>query len=333
MSKRYLVTGAAGFIGSHVVRALLARKDSVVGLDNLNDYYDPARKRANLEEVQGGPAEKDHFRFVEGDIRDRSLVARLFAEHQFDAVIHLAAMAGVRASIEDPYLYVDVNLVGTISLLDAARESNVGNFVLASTSSVYGNTQQIPFVETDTCDRPLAPYPASKRSAELIAFAYHHLYGLNCTALRFFTVYGPRGRPDMMAYKVLDNIFFNKEVPLYNNGRMHRDWTYVEDIACGVVAAADRPLGYEIINLGRGEPVLLADFVRCVEELAGRRARLVPAPMMDADVAYSYADTTKARRLLGFAPQVSVAEGVQHFWEWYRQAVLEQAQGDHSRRG
>lgn len=333
MSKRYLVTGAAGFIGSHVVRALLARKDSVVGLDNLNDYYDPARKRANLEEVQGGPAEKDHFRFVEGDIRDRSLVARLFAEHQFDAVIHLAAMAGVRASIEDPYLYVDVNLVGTINLLDAARESNVGNFVLASTSSVYGNTQQIPFVETDTCDRPLAPYPASKRSAELMAFTYHHLYGLNCTALRFFTVYGPRGRPDMMAYKVLDNIFFNREVPLYNNGRMHRDWTYVEDIARGVVAAADRPLGYEIINLGRGEPVLLADFVRRVEELAGRRARLVPAPMMDADVAYSYADTTKARRLLGFAPQVSVAEGAQHFWEWYRQAVLEQAQDDHSRRG
>lgn len=333
MSKRYLVTGAAGFIGSHVVQALLARKDSVVGLDNLNDYYDPARKRANLEEIRDQPADADAFRFVEGDIRDRGLVARLFAEERFDAVIHLAAMAGVRASIEDPYLYVDVNLVGTITLLDAVRDNKVGNFVLASTSSVYGNTTEIPFVETDTCDRPLAPYPASKRAAEMMGYTYHHLYGVNCTALRFFTVYGPRGRPDMMAYKVLDNIFFNKEVPLYNNGHMHRDWTYVEDIAGGVVAAADRPLGYETINLGRGEPVLVADFVRRVEELAGRRARLVPAPMMDADVAYTYADTSKAARLLGFAPQVSVGEGVERFWNWYRQAVLEQVLDDRSQRG
>ncbi len=323
MSKTILVTGAAGFIGSHVADGLLKRGDRVVGLDNLNTYYSPARKRANLEEVrQGAPAE--HFTVVEGDIRDRDLLARLFAEHRFDAVIHLAAMAGVRASIEDPHLYLDINLVATLNLLEAARENRVGNFVFASTSSAYGDTTQIPFVETDSADRPLAPYPASKRAAELLGYTYHHLHGQNFTAVRFFTVYGPRGRPDMMAYKVLDNIFFEREVPLFNNGQMHRDWTYVGDIVAGVVSAVDRPLGYEIINLGRGEPVLLADFVRYIEELAGRGARLVPAPMADGDVVYTYADVSKARRLLGYDPQVSVQEGVRRFWDWYRTAVLEQ---------
>jgi len=317
------VTGAAGFIGSHVVEVLLKRGDRVVGLDNLNTYYPPARKRANLEEVRQGVS-AEHFTFVEGDIRDRNLLARLFAEHRFDAVIHLAAMAGVRASIEDPHLYLDINLVATLNLLEAARENRVGNFVFASTSSAYGDTTQIPFVETDSADRPLAPYPASKRAVELLGYTYHHLHGQNFTAVRFFTVYCPPGRPDMMAYKLLDNIFFEREVPLFNNGQMHRDWTYVGDIVAGVVAAADRPLGYEIINLGRGEPVLLADFVRYIEELAGRAARLVPAPMADGDVAYTYADVSKARRLLGYDPKVSVQEGVRRFWDWYRMAVLEQ---------
>jgi len=333
MSKTILVTGAAGFIGSHATATLLARGDTVVGLDNLNDYYDPARKRANVVEVQterertkgAGP-----FTFVEGDIRDRPLVARLFETHRFDAVVHLAAMAGVRASIEDPQLYLDVNLGGTLNLLDAASgrlgnppaQARRPNLVFASTSSVYGATKQIPFIETDPCDRPLAPYPASKRAAELLGFTYHHLYGVDFTALRFFTVYGPRGRPDMMAYKVLDNIFFDKEVPLYNKGQMHRDWTFVDDIVSGVVAAADRRLGYETINLGRGAPVLLADFVEMIEKLAGRPARLVPAPMMDADIAYTYADAGKACRLLGYEPKISVQEGVSRFWRWYQRAVL-----------
>ena len=325
-----LVTGAAGFVGSHVVDALLRRGDQVVGLDNLNDYYDPARKRANVAELQiasdrlSPPAESatlhsppstlhsppSPFRFQAGDVRDRTLLARLFEEQAFDAVIHLAAMAGVRNSIEDPHLYVDVNLVGTLNLLEAARRYGTGNFVLASTSSVYGATQVIPFVETDLCDRPLAPYPATKRAAEMMAFTYHHLYGQNVTALRFFTVYGPRNRPDMMAYKVLDNIFFGREVPLYNQGQMYRDWTYVGDIAAGVVAAADRPLGYETINLGRGEPILLADFVRLLEDLAGRPAALRPASMPDADMPTTYADISKARRLLGYDPKTSVHEGV-----------------------
>jgi UDP-glucuronate 4-epimerase len=333
MGKTILVTGAAGFIGSHAAAALLARGDTVVGLDNLNDYYDPARKRANLAEVEAGrprTAQAGTFTFVEGDIRDRELLTRLFQDQRIDAVVHLAAMAGVRASIDDPHLYIDVNLVGTLNLLDAVagrlgvRPSGARrpNFVFASTSSVYGETKKIPFLETDVCDRPLAPYPASKRAAELIGFTYHHLYGVEFTALRFFTVYGPRGRPDMMAYKVLDNIFFGREVPLYNGGQMYRDWTYVEDIVAGVVGAVDRPQGFEAINLGRGTPVLLAEFVRTIETLAGRPANLVPAPMMDADIAYTYADTSKARELLGYEPKISVEEGVTRFWHWYQRTVL-----------
>jgi UDP-glucuronate 4-epimerase len=332
MSKTILVTEAAGFIGSHVVQALLTRSDTVIGLDNLNDHYDPARKRANLSEVQRNTPHASHFTFYEGDVRDRALISRLFTEYSFDAIVHLAAMAGVRASIQDPTLYYDVNLNGTLVLLDAAvgrltsnvQCANLPAFVFASTSSVYGATRQIPFVETDPCSQPLAPYPASKRASELLGYTYHHLYGLNFTALRFFTVYGPRGRPDMMAYKVADNIYFGRQVPLYNNGEMHRDWTYIDDIVEGVVAAVNRPMGYEIINLGRGEPVLLADFVRLIEELTGRKAHLVPAPMPETDIPYTYADISKARQLLGYNPTISVQEGVARFLAWYEQAVLEQ---------
>jgi len=333
LSKTILVTGAAGFIGSHTAEALAARGDRVIGLDNLNDYYDPARKRANLEEVRqvlSSRGRADAFTFIEGDIRDQQLIAELFATNRFDAITHLAAMAGVRVSIEDPHVYYDVNVTGTLNLLDAAvgrtgskkKSEDIPTFVFASTSSVYGNTKQIPFVEQDSCDRPLAPYAASKRGGELLGYSYHHLYGLAFTALRFFTVYGPRGRPDMMAYKVLDNIFTGREVPLYNSGHMHRDWTFVTDIVQGIVGAVDRPLGYEIINLGRGQPVLLAEFVKIIETLAGKQASLVPTPMIDADIAYTFADITKARDLLGYNPQLSVSDGVSQFWEWYQHAIL-----------
>lgn len=318
-----LVTGAAGFIGFHTTLKLLDLGHSVVGLDNLNDYYDPARKRLNVAESRGlAEGGSGHYQFVEGDIRDRPFLQRLFGEHGFDAVAHLAAMAGVRASVDDPYLYYEVNLTGTLNLLEQARISGLGNFVFASTSSVYANTEIIPFIETDTCDRPLAPYPAAKRSAELLGHAYHHLHGQNFTATRLFTVYGPRGRPDMMAYKLLDNMFTGREVPLYNRGQMHRDWTFVTDTAAGIVLALDRPLGYEVINLGCGEPVLLADFITKMETQAGRQTSLVHAPMQDADVAYTNANIDKARRLLGYAPTVAVDEGIAAFWAWYREAVL-----------
>lgn len=312
---KVLVTGAAGFIGSHLAEKLARRGDEVVGLDNFNDYYDPRRKRANERRLN----RYANFCMVEADIRDRQGMADLFAREQFDAVAHLAAMAGVRNAVAHPDLYVEVDYNGTQHLMDAARATDVGNFVFASTSSVYGDTKQIPFVESDSCDRPLQPYAAAKRAAEILGYAYHHLYGLNFTALRFFTVYGPNGRPDMMAYLVADSITKGVEIPLYEGGEMYRDWTFVDDITQGVVAAVDRPLGYEVINLGRGEPVRLGDFVSYMESLAGQKARLRPAPKLAADVVRTYADIGKARTLLDYNPQISVEEGVTRFWEWYRE--------------
>ena len=320
--KKILLTGAAGFIGSNTATALLRRGDEVVGVDNLNDYYDPARKQANLDEVRATAPEPSKFIFHRTDIRDEVGIDALCAEHDFDVIIHLAAMAGVRASIEDPKLYLDVNLDGTLHLLEAARRHGQPSFVFASTSSVYGRTKVIPFIESDRADRPLAPYPASKRAAELLGHSYFHLFGQNFTALRFFTVYGQRGRPDMMAYKVLDNIFEGTEVPLYNNGQMHRDWTHVDDIVQGVLAAADRPLGYEVINLGRGRPTLLADFVRLIEEQAGKRSHLIDKPMPAADIEYTYANIDRAKELLDYEPTVTVEQGVKRFWDWYQGAVL-----------
>lgn len=312
---KILVTGAAGFIGSNLAEKLARRGDEVVGLDNFNDYYDPARKRANEQRLKAYP----NFSMVEADIRDRQVVLNLMAQEKFEAVAHLAAMAGVRNAIANPELYIQVDYNGTQNLMDGARAEGVGNFVFASTSSVYGDTKQIPFVETDSCDRPLQPYAAAKRAAEMLGFTYHHLFGLNFTVIRFFTVYGPQGRPDMMAYLVADSITKGTPVPFYEGGEMWRDWTFVEDITDGVAAALDRPLGYEIINLGRGEPVLLRDFVSYLEELAGGKANLTPKPKLSADVVRTYADTHKARRLLNYNPKVSVREGVEAFWHWYRQ--------------
>jgi UDP-glucuronate 4-epimerase len=314
---KVLVTGAAGFIGSRLAEKLLERGDQVVGLDNFNDYYDPARKRANERRLNGYGG----FRMVEADIRDRQRMLALFTGERFDAVAHLAAMAGVRNAIEFPELYVEVDLNGSQHLMDGARFNGVGNFVFASTSSVYGKTEQIPFVESDPCDRPLQPYAAAKRAAEILGYSYHHLFGLNFTAIRFFTVYGPNGRPDMMAYLIADSVTKGRQIPLYDGGQMYRDWTFVDDICNGVIAALDRPLGYEIINLGRGEPVLLKEFLSLFEGLAGRKANVVDKPRLAADVPYTYADIGKARRLLDYRPQVSVADGVRAFWEWYRTAA------------
>jgi len=318
VGRRILVTGAAGFIGSHTVEAFLERGDSVLGLDNFDTYYEVLRKHANVAQLRGRP-DANRLLFVEGDVRDQELLKRLCSEWRPEVVVHLAAVAGVRASIEQPQLYFDVNVNGTLSVLEAAREFNVGHVVLASTSSVYGNSVRLPFVEDDPADRPLAPYAASKRAAEMLGHSYYHLYGINFTALRVFTVYGPRNRPDMMAYKVLDSIFSGQELPLYEGGQMYRDWTYVSDTVAGVVAAADHQVGFEVINLGKGEPVLLLDFVHRIEELAGRRARFVSKPKLGSDASATHADIGKARQLLGYAPKVSFNEGVSRFWAWYQQ--------------
>lgn len=314
MAKRtILLTGAAGFIGSHTAERLVHRGDRVVGLDNFNSYYSPTIKRQNIAPLTQHP----DFKLVEGDIRDEALLRRLFQEHHFDSVIHLAAMAGVRASVEDPSHYFDVNLMGTLKLLEACRTSGRPRFVFASTSSAYGRTERIPFVETDAADRPLAPYPASKRAAELLGHTYHEMHGLHFTAVRFFTVYGPRNRPDMLPFLVMDSIRGERPFPLYNQGNMYRDWTYVDDIVDGLIAAADRPLGYQVINLGRGEPVHLAEFVNTLTHLAGAPSKHYSAPMPPADVLQTFASINKAERLLDYRPKVSLKEGVQRFFEWY----------------
>ncbi len=313
-----LVTGAAGFIGGHVAEALLARGDDVTGLDNFNDYYDPARKRANVALLTPNP----HFALHEADVRDAEAMERICAESDFDAVVHLAAMANVRYSIERAPLYTDVNVRGTVNLLEAARKADVPHFVFASTSSVYGRTEQLPFREDDPLGRPLAPYPATKIAGEVMGHAYHSLFDLSFTAVRFFSVYGPRGRPDMMPYIITDCVFHDREFMLYEAGEMYRDWTYVADIVSGVVAAVDRPLGYQVINLGHGEPVRMADFVELIEELVGKKARMTTPPAPPSEPPITYADVTKAHDLLDYDPTTSVAEGMSRFWEWYQVEIL-----------
>jgi UDP-glucuronate 4-epimerase len=314
MDRAVLVTGAAGFIGSNLVRHLLAAGEHVVGLDNFDDYYDPAWKRRNVLDLG---AALGTFELIEGDIRDAALLERLFSAHDIKSVAHLAALAGVRTSVEDPERYCDVDIMGSLRLLEVARRHELRNFVFASTSSVYGRTTRVPFVEDDPADRPLAPYPAAKRAVELLGHAQHHSHGLNFTALRFFTVYGPGGRPDMMAHLVLDSMRTGRPIPLYAGGRLFRDWTYVEDIVRGVAAALERPLGYEVINLGRGEPVDVLEFIRELERLSGKKPNLVDTPMNEADVPGTIANIDKARELLDYRPQVSVPEGTRRYYEWF----------------
>lgn len=315
---RVLVTGAAGFIGSTLAEALLQRGDTVAGLDNFNDYYSPIRKRANVAALGA----HERFTMHEADLRDEDGVTALFREGTFDAVAHLAAMANVRYSIEKAPLYTDVNIRGTVNVLEAVRKTGVPHVVFASTSSVYGNTEKLPFREDDPLGRPLAPYPASKIAGELLGYTYHNLFDISFTALRFFSVYGERGRPDMMPYIITDSIVHEKPFKLYDGGEMYRDWTYVGDIVAGVVAALDRPLGYERLNLGRGQPVRMADFVELVESLVGRRARVETPPAPASEPKVTYADVSRASELLGYHPSVTVDEGMRRFWSWYQQQVL-----------
>jgi len=316
---KILVTGGAGFIGSHVAERLLQRGDAVVTLDNFNDYYSPARKRANaalLARYRGSSV-------VEADIRDAAAMNALFASERFDRVVHLAAMANVRYSVKEPALYVDVNVTGTRNLLEAARRQGVQHLVLASTSSVYGRTDKIPFVETDPTDRPLAPYPASKKACELLAHAYHVSYGLRCRVLRFFNVYGPRGRPDMAPYMFTERILRGEPIVQFGGGRPKRDWTYIDDTVDGVVAALDAEIDYDVFNLGRGEPVVLSDFIRTLESLIGRAAILEDGALPDTEPLTTYSDTTKAARILNYRPKISLPDGLARFWAWYQENVVQ----------
>ncbi|MBL7077362.1 MAG: GDP-mannose 4,6-dehydratase [Kiritimatiellae bacterium] len=311
---RILVTGGAGFIGSHLSQRLLGRGDEVVVLDNFNDYYDPAIKERNLSEV-GTP---DGLSVVRGDILDDNLLATLFDTHSFDVIVHLAARAGVRPSLVDPILYEQVNCRGTLNLLEAARKHNITRFVFASSSSVYGNVKEIPFSEDAAVNRPVSPYAATKAAGELYGHNYHHLYGISFTALRFFTVYGPRQRPDMAIHKFTRLIDEGQQIPFYGDGTTERDYTYYSDIIDGVEAAVDRDLGYEIVNLGESRTTSLSKLVELIESALGKKAILDRQPMQPGDVTITCADVSKAKRLLDYHPTTEVPDGIERFVEWYR---------------
>jgi len=319
MSKQsILVTGAAGFIGSRLSRALLARGDRVIGIDNLNDYYPIVHKHRHLADLRPQP----DFTFIEADLRDADATLKIVTEHKPNAIAHLAAMAAVRYSVEHPLIYGTVNVQGTMNLMDAARQAGNPRMVLASTGSLYGSDTPVPFVETAPADRPLAPYPASKRAMEVMAHAYHHIWKLPITVVRFFNVYGPHGRPDMMPWKWSQMILAGETLTLYNAGRLQRDWTYIDDIVSGFIAALDAQFGYEIINLGCSSPVDNLTFVQTLENLLSRRAKIVEVPTPPSEPLITYADITKARKLLNYNPTVNIEQGLARFIEWMRQEKL-----------
>ena len=311
---RLLITGGAGFIGSHLADRRLARGDRVVVLDDFNDAYDPDRKRRNVAPHAGNPG----YRLVEGDIRDRALLSRLFEEEPFDAVLHLAARAGVRPSLANPVLYEEVNVLGTLNLLEAAVARGKPRFLFASSSSVYGINAKVPFSEDDPIECPISPYAATKRGAELHVFAFHHVHGLDAVCLRFFTVYGPRQRPEMAIARFIRCLEEGRPVPFFGDGGSRRDYTYIDDIADGVEEALSAPLAFEIINLGGAHPVTLTDLVSAIEAATGKTAILDRLPDQPGDVPVTCADVGKAEKLLGFKPRVPLAEGLRRSVEWYR---------------
>ena len=329
---KVLVTGAAGFIGMHTAQRLLARGDEVVGIDNLNDYYAVSLKESRLANLTHHPA----FRFIKLDVADRAGMEKLFAEEQFDKVIHLAAQAGVRYSLQNPHAYVDSNLVGFINILEGCRHQRVQHLVYASSSSVYGGNAKMPFSEHDSVDHPVSLYAATKKANELMAHSYSHLYGLPTTGLRFFTVYGPWGRPDMAPILFTGAILRGEPIKVFNFGDMKRDFTYIDDIVEGVIRAMDRnaegdadydkvaadpassSAPYRVFNIGNHDPVPLLDFIGAIEQATGRIAEKQLLPMQDGDVPATYADTALLNEWVGFAPATPIAEGVARFVAWYR---------------
>ena len=328
--KNYLVTGAAGFIGFHVARQLLSRGDRVVGVDNLNDYYEVALKEGRLKQL-----DHDSFRFLRLGVEDRSGVENLFQEESFDVVIHLAAQAGVRYSLENPSAYIDSNLVGFGNMLEACRQQSIQHLVYASSSSVYGANKQMPFSTEQSVDHPLSLYAATKKANELMAHTYSHLYDLPTTGLRFFTVYGPWGRPDMATFLFTKAILDGKPIRVFNDGKMKRDFTYIDDIVEGVVRVADRiperdpdcagdtpdrsPAPYRVYNIGNSEPVELLRFIEVIEESLGIQARKELLPMQPGDVPATFADVSPLQRDVGFQPNTPIEVGVAEFVKWYRE--------------
>lgn len=311
---KILVTGGAGFIGSHVAEKLVQRGDRICILDNFNDFYDQAIKEANIAKLSEHPDVK----VVRGDIRDSGLLAELFESEDFDAVVHLAAMAGVRPSLKDPLLYADVNIRGTQLLLKELEERPRIQLVFASSSSVYGANQKVPFAEDDRVPTPVSPYAASKRAGELFCCTHHHLYGNDVCCLRFFTVYGPRQRPEMAIHRFVRNVLDGDAIPFFGDGSTRRDYTYIEDIVQGVIGALDRSSGFAIYNLGESQTISLTELVDAIGEVCGKTPIIDRRPAQAGDMLHTYADVAKARRDLGYDPKVGLREGLERFLSWYR---------------
>lgn len=308
-----LITGGAGFIGSHLVERLLP-KYRVICVDNFDPFYDEAAKRRNLD----SPLAHDNYTLLVGDIRDLEFLQSIFAEHQVDGVIHLAARPGTRASEDKSLIYTDINVTGTVNLLEVCKGIDLKTFIFGSSSSVYGANQDIPFAETSATDTPLCPYAATKKAGELLCYTYHHLHQMPITCLRFFSVYGPRLRPDLAMYKFARKIDRGEELPVYGDGTSQRDYTYISDIIDGVVAALEHPSDYEIINLGDAHPVELRYVINLLEENIGKKAKLKYLPEKPSDVPVTYANINKARQLLGYQPKVTIEDGIAEFVRWYK---------------
>lgn len=325
ISLRILVTGGAGFIGSNLCEKLLAMGHRIFVIDNFNDYYSPVVKRDNINEIykfmQGLGINKESFLVFEGDIRDRGFITEVF-QNKFDMVIHLAAMAGVRPSIQNPELYYEVNVNGTLNLLEHCRGNNINKFVFASSSSVYGNNKSLPFRETDNVDYPISPYAATKKAGELLCYSYHHLYNISIACLRFFTVFGPRQRPDLAIHKFVELISKGRDIPFYGDGSSKRDYTFITDIVDGIVRSMEwldkDEVKYEIFNLGEYNTISLARMVETIEKELGKSAKLTRLASQPGDVDITYADISKAKKLLGYNPTTEFEYGVREFIKWYR---------------
>ncbi len=313
MSNRILVTGGAGFIGSHLSERLLEQGNKVFCLDNFNDYYDIRIKRSNIETLLNHP----NYQLIDGDILDFSLLNNIFPENKFDTIVHLAARAGVRPSIQEPLLYQRVNVEGTSNLLEMARNHGIKKFIFASSSSVYGKNEKVPFAEDDLVDFPISPYASTKKAGELICYTYHHLFKLPVTCLRFFTVYGPRQRPDMAIHKFTDKIYKGEKLPMFGDGYTRRDYTYISDIIDGICKSIEHCSSYHIYNLGESKTIELKSLIQLIGESLGKEPNVEKLPVQPGDVPITYADITKAKSEINYDPQVNVEEGVKKFVEWY----------------
>lgn len=313
-----LVTGCAGFIGSHLCEALLEKGHSVTCIDNFNDYYDPKIKEKNIEKC----LKSENFILFRKDITNVNKLEKIFKNKKLDQVIHLAAAVGVRESINKPLFFDEVNIKGTLNLLELCRKFGIKKFIFTSSSSVYGENKKIPFSESDNTNNIVSPYAATKKSAEILCETYSKLYGINITCLRLFTVYGPRGRPDMAPYKFTKLIDEEKEVPMFGDGNSKRDYTYVSDIVNGIISAIDKEFKFEILNLGNSKPIELKEFIFTIEKIVGKKAKIKKLPAQKGDVSITFADISKAKKLLNYNPKTDLEQGIKNFFEWYKNSVI-----------